>query len=65
MWPMSNYLNNEAALRELYADDDVEGDVWFGHALEDAQEQDRLQALWGERADAEVDEMRRLEDPEL
>lgn len=62
---MSNYLNNEAALRELYEDEDTDGNVWFGLALEDAQEQDRLQAAWGEKAEDEAAQLARREDPEL
>lgn len=62
---MSTPGRNEQAIRDLYADEDTEDNVWFGHALEDAQEQDRVNALWSQRADDEAAQLGRLEDPEL
>jgi hypothetical protein len=44
---------HEERLREVYADEDTTGNVWFAHALADAREQDRIAAIWAEKADAE------------
>lgn len=55
---------NEQAIRDLYADDPFVSPHWFGVMIEDAQEQDRVNALWAERAEAEAEELAELEEVE-
>ena len=52
----------EEAIRELYADDPFTDSVWFGRMIEEAQERDRVNALWAERAEAEADELAETEE---
>lgn len=47
---------NEERIRDLYADDPFTDSEWFGKMIEEAQEADRIEALWIERAEAEAEE---------
>lgn len=53
---------NEQAIRDLYADDPLVTPHWFGLMIEDAQEADRVSALWAERAEAETAELAEAEE---
>lgn len=54
----------EQAIRDLYADDPFTDSPWFGRMIEEAQETDRVNALWAERAEAEAEELDELEEVE-
>lgn len=46
----------ETELLELYSDELGTPDVWRDRAIADAREQDRIAAVWEERADADEDD---------